>query len=83
MPIAKTTPSYEVQYVTITVSVSIVEGLHPYLIDEAARRGVSVDTVASGVLNENLARKRIQSRSHANKKAKLTAKTVSPLNRNK
>lgn len=81
MPATRTAPTYEVDYVTIAVSASIAEGLYPYLVDEAERRGKSIDTIVGDILNENLARKRIQSRSHANKKAKLSSKTASPLNK--
>lgn len=77
MPVTKIPPNYEVSYVKLAISVSIAEGLYPYLVDEATRRGESIDVIVSGIINENLARKRIQSRSHASKKMKLSAKTTS------
>lgn len=83
MPITKIPPTYEVNYVSFAVSANIAEGLYPYLVDEAERRGKSIDTIVSDILNENLARKRIQSRAYASKKVKPSAKTASPLNRNK
>ncbi len=82
MPITKTPPTYEVTRVTFAVSASIAEGLYPYLIKEAARRGLSIDTLVSDILSENLARKRTQSRTRANKKMKPPIKTLH-LNRNK
>lgn len=81
MPTTKAQPAYEVNYMTLPIAATIVEDLYPYIVAEAKRRRVSVDTVASDILNENLARKRIQSRSHANKKMKLSAKTTSSLKR--
>ena len=83
MPTTKKTPAYEVDYVTIAVSASVVEGFYPFLVDEAARRGLSIDTIVSDIVNENLGRKRNQSRSRANKEAKRPFGTVSPLRRSK
>jgi len=55
-------PKYEVERKSVNLTVNLVKDLHPYLVEEAHRRGLPVDTVATQILDEYLARKRNQSR---------------------
>lgn len=53
---------YEVEYRSVPIVANIAEGLYPYLVAEAKRRKVSIDTLVGQIVNEDLGRKRIQSR---------------------
>jgi len=55
-------PQHKTEYVEIKVKVAIVPALYPYLTAEAKRRRLTIDALTSQILNEDLARKRAQSR---------------------
>jgi len=55
-------PQQEIKYIATKVTVEIMEMLYPFLAAEAERRDLTIAALISQILNEDLGRKRNQSR---------------------